>query len=130
MKFIGIVMLIFMLNVALSLTNALGYFTTGAQVQPQQAWMDQVNEQAIQDEEYFQNIATQDTSNAFGFGDFLKGLALFISTFAKGTIAPAYILTAFGVPTWLAILLSLPIYPIYLLGIAQFISNRGAKSME
>ena len=124
MKFIGIALIIFILNVSIATINALGYFTVGAQVQPQQSWLGQVNEQAVRDEEYFQNIATQDTSNAFGFGDFLKGLVLFVSTFAKGVIAPGYILTAFGVPTWLAVLLSLPIYPIYFLAIAQFVSNR------
>lgn len=122
-------MLIFMLNVSISMINALGVVGTYS-TQPQQQWINDVGEQALQDEEYFQSVATQDVSTAFGFGDFLKGLVLFVTTFAVGVLAPAYILTAFGVPTAQAILWSLPFYPVYALALSQYISNRNTKSMD
>jgi hypothetical protein len=128
MKFLTVVMFIFMVNVAASAINSLE-ITVGYRIQPQQDWID-ATKTNIEDDEYFQSAAVQDTSSNFGFGDFVKGFAIFITTFAKGVVAPAYLFARFGLDTQMAVILSAPIYLLYGLGIAQFVANRGAKSME
>lgn len=129
MKFYTIALMVFLLNISAAVINVAGLFT-GYSIQPQQSWIDEASATATQNEEYFQNIAAQDVSENLGFGDFLKGLALFIRQFAKGVIAPYYLLKQFGMPTRIAIPISSSVYIIYFFAIAQFIANRGAKSME
>ena len=121
--------MMFLLNISVAITNAAGLFE-GSSIQPQQGWLDEASAAAIKDEQYFQNVATQEVSTSFGFGDFLRGLWLFVKTFAKGVIAPYYILTKFGMPVIMAVPIASATYLIYIAAIAQFVANRGMKGMK
>lgn len=129
MKFIVIVMLFFILNLSISIVNTLDQ-TPAYKIQPQESLLADASQQSLQGEEYFQSAAAQDASTNFGFGDFVKGFWLFVKTFSKGVVAPKYILTQFGVNSTIATYFSLPIYLLYSLAIAQFVSNRSTKGMK
>lgn len=129
MKFLQITILILLLNVSIAVINISGMFP-GFNILPQQDWLDSLTSQASQNQQYFQSTATQQVSSSFGFGDFVRGLILFVETFVIGIVAPGYIFHAFGMTALLALLISLPIYPIYILGIAQLISNRNTVFMD
>ena len=140
MKYIVVVTLVFLMHVSMATINAalvasgntftdivnpIGTF----KLQPSQSWLFNVENEA-KGNQYFQSSATQQASSNFGFGDFVKALAIFITTFAFGIIAVPYTLTLLGLPLTLALPLSLPIYLLYGLGLAQFVGNRANKSME
>lgn len=129
MKFYTITLMMFLINIAAAVVNTAGMFD-GYQVQPQQGWIDDSAVVGLKDEQYFQSVAAQDVSNNLGFGDFVKGFWLFITTMVLGVVAPFYLLSQFGMPVQLAILLSGPIYIVYLAGLSQYLANRGFKTME
>lgn len=129
MKYITIVTVLLLLQVSLATINAI-QFTIGYQVQPYEEAFKQVKDDTIVNQEYFQSSATQDTSISFGFGDFVKGLFIFIKILTWGILAIPYTLTKFGLDTNLAIYISIPVYFMYGLGIAQFIANRSTKGMQ
>lgn len=129
MKFYTIAMMMFILNVSLAIINAASLFT-GTAIQPQQDWLDEASAVATNDEEYFQKAALQESSDFLSLGDFLRGLWLFVKNFAKGVVAPYYILRQFGMPVQIAVPISSSVYLIYFIGIAQFIANRGMKTMK
>lgn len=128
MKYVTIVMMIFMIHVSISAINAAEIFT-GEQLQPSQGWLDDVKSETT-DNEYFQSSAVQTASSNFGFGDFVKGLAIFVVMFAFGIVAVPYTFMQFGVPVDIALILSLPVYAIYGLAWAQITANRALKSMS
>lgn len=144
MKYLAVVTLFFMLHVSMATINAAlvasgGKFTDivnpigSAELQPSETWFSRVESKA-KDDEYFTSQAFQGAS---GFGDFVqaaiataKGIAIFIGMFAFGIVAIPYTLHLLGLPWALAAPLSLPIYLLYGLAIAQFGSGRGTKIMD
>ena len=129
MKFLEITIIILLLNVAIATINASGMFPD-YNLLPQQDWLNNIALQSSQSQQYFQSTATQQVSSSFGFGDFVRGLIIFVETFAVGVIAPGYILHTLGMVSSLAFFVSLPIYPIYWLGITQMVSNRNTMFMN
>lgn len=129
MKFQDLTIIFLCINVAIAVINAAGIFP-GFSILPQQQWINTLIGHSSQNEQYFQSAATQQVSSSFGFGDFIRGLIIFVETFAVGLAAPGYLMHAFGLNITLSLLLSLPIYPIYFTGIAQMISNRTTKYMD
>ena len=128
MKFLTVVMMVFFINISASLVNTI-QIIEGYGIQPDQQWIDSTKT-TISDKDYFQSSAVQETSTNFGFGDFVKGFALFVGTFAFGIVAVPYLMIQFGMDITIATIISVPIYILYGLGIAQFIANRGTKSMD
>lgn len=128
MKFISIVILLFLINVAASTINALNV-VEGYRIQPQDTFIEQSTQELI-NQEYFQSSAVQDTGTDLNFGDFTKGLSIFVGSLALGIIAPFYLFIQFGLSPLLAVPLSTPIYLLYGIGLAQFISNRATRSMD
>ena len=63
-----------------------------------------------------------------GFGDFVTGFKLFVDIFFRATLLGEQLIL-FGLDSTLASLVSLAGVIIYLLAIAQFISNRGTRGM-
>jgi len=57
-------------------------------------------------------------------------LWFFVKNLATGVIAPYYMLRQFGMAAQIAVPISSATYLIYMIGIAQFISNRSIKSMK
>lgn len=128
MKYIEIVMMVLLLNVSMAVINAAQLVET-YQLQPTQSWFDLVGKDTIKDDEYFQSSAVQSASSNFGFGDFVKGLAIFLATFAFGVVAVPFTLMQFGMTGSIAGLLSIPVYVSYALAIGQYVSNRSTKGM-
>src|SRR3990167_7139658 len=110
MKFFSITLMMFLINIAASIINVAALFDNYNGIQPQQGWIDEASAVSTKNEEYFQSAATQETSNSFGFGDFVKGLWLFVSNFAKGVIAPYYLLKQFGMPLQIAVYIASTMY--------------------
>lgn len=129
MKFIELSYIVLLLNVAMAVINASG-MVDGFQLSPAQNWFDAVGKDQLQDDQYFQSSAQQQSSTSFGFGDFVKGLALFLTTFALGIVVVPYTFIQFGLPAGFAALLSIPVYVSYAYAISQFVSNRSGKGME
>jgi len=128
MKFVTLVLIFFLLNLSFSIVNTMNL--SHYSLQPQQTWINEISKESLHDEEYFQNTAVQQAATNFGFGDFVKVFWLFVKTFSYGVVAPKYVLLQFGVENNVATLFSLPIYLLYSLALAQFVSNRASRSMD
>ena len=98
-------------------------------IQESEGWYDDIGKESVQDKTYWQSAAQQE-STSFGFGDFVKGLAEFAGAIFWGVAIVPKTFTSFGVEQGLANLLSAPIYFLYLIGIAQFLAGRSAKTMR
>lgn len=133
MKYVAIALLLFCIQVGIATTNAIigpdGVIAAlQTEAQPQSEWFDDVNQNQLANEDYVQSQVASDTVN-FGFGDFIKGLWYFVKAIGLGIIAVPYMLGLFGVKFPFTYFFSLPIYLIYVMGLAQWIANRGLRSM-
>lgn len=129
MRIINIVLMLFFINLSAAIVNSINMYEH-YQIQADQMAIDDVKNSVSGDSEYFQNSAANNENNNFSFGDFLKGFFMFIGTFALGMILCPYLMVQFGMDVSLAIMCSVPIYALYGLAIAQFISNRATKAMD
>jgi len=126
MRYLSVVVFIFCIHVSLAGLNAYGIYST--EVTPQQSWFNDVNADQLADAEYVQSQVENNVD--FGFGDFIKGIFYFIAAVGWGVFAIPYTLSAFGVPPPFTYYFSLPVYFMYFIAIAQFLSNRGTKGMD
>ena len=127
MKFLHVASFLFCIQIAIAITN--GFMVFDTEWAYHGAWVDSVNKEDLQSQEYVQGEVSADTTS-FGFGDFIKGFWYFIEAVGLTIIALPWTMAQFGVPTWINLLVSIPVYFCYFLAIAQFISNRAAKSMS
>jgi hypothetical protein len=126
MKYVAIALLVFLISVAAAFVNEIGLFNSS--VQPQSDWFGNVDQAQIAGQEYNPGTVS-DTGVDFGFGDFVKGLWYFIKAVGLAIVGIPYILASFGLKSPFIYIMSVPVYLIYIIGIAQFISNRGLKGM-
>jgi len=129
MKFYTIALFIFLVHISAAVINSMN-ITDAYSIQPTQSWFDAVGQSSSQNQQYFQSSAQQSSTASFGFGDFVKGFAIFVLTFAFGLVAVPYTMMQFGMDLGTATLFSLPVYLVYGGAIAQFISNRANKGMN
>ena len=127
MKYYAIALLIFLINVSVAATNEMGILYT--EIHPQDDWFGNVDNNALANENYVQSSVSS-TSTNFGFGEFAKGLWYFVKAIGLAIIGVPYVLAMFGLQSPYTYIFSLPIYLIYLVGIAQFVSNRALKTMS
>lgn len=131
MKAIMVSMFVLLLNISASIVNAVNtadtlYFST---IQPYAESYDDVKQEVIRSQSYFQNTGVQDT-NQLTFGDYIFAFFKFIFIIGKGVIAVPWLLDRFGITNFdLKVFISFITYTIYLLGLYQFIANRAGKSM-
>ena len=125
MKMVTIALLLFMIQASASIVNAMGLLQYG--ITTDDTSFDNAKRQ-IESQQYFQSSAQTDTSVSFGFGDFVKGLGMLVDA-VVGIIIIPYLMHQFGMPISYAILFSIPLYLIYVLGYAQFVANRSLKVM-
>lgn len=127
MRFLGIVLFVFCLHVSIALVNSTGVFYS--EVQAKSDWFIEIDDDSLADESYVQSqLGT--TTDSYGVGDFVKGLWYFVKAFGWGIIAVPYSLGMFGLKAPFTYLVSLPVYLLYFLAIAQWISNRGTRNMS
>ena len=125
MRVIIIAFLVFFLNLSVQIVDVLDIYAFN--IPTQTAWSDEVTN--IEDRQYLRSDVTADVSTSFGFGDFIVGLNIFIDFIFRVLFVSAT-LKLFGTPTAIANLVSIPVFLLYGLGLAQFIANRGTKSMQ
>jgi|SRR3990167_55714 len=130
MKYLTIVMLLLLINVAASIINVLNtsdplfYYS----VQAYEEAYEPLKKEDAQIQDYLQNAATTNT-NLLTFGDYLFAFAKFVGLVAFGVVIVPYTLIKMGIPTLIALFISVPVYFLYFIGIYQFIANRAGKSM-
>lgn len=124
MKYLSITMLILCIHVAMSMFNAAGIFHTS--LQPDTEWFDDLT--AVKDDKFSQ-AQVEDLSAFDASVGFIKALFYFFTYLAIGIVIVPYTMTAFGIPLILAVPLSIPVYLIYVVAIAQWFGNRSAKGM-
>lgn len=128
MKYIHLASFLFCLQLAMALINGLGFLDYHKQ--PKTDWINDVNQEELADAEYIQSSVDTETSTSFGFGDFIKGLWYLVQAIGLAVVAFPYTMYIFGVPAWINVIVSVSIYFIYFVGLAQFMSNRGTKTMS
>jgi len=94
---------------------------------PATEWFGDLNATELRNASYLLNDVT---SQNLGFGDFVKGFYYFITTLVVGIVWVPYTMQSLGVPQLIAYYISLPVYMIYLLGIAEFIRGSGSETMR
>ncbi len=125
MKLITLALMLFFLNLSAFLVNTAGVFPNYIFV-AQSDWRDEV--EGAKSGKFDPDVAA-DVTTSFGFGDFVTGFKQFVQIFFRITFVGEQ-LKLFGLEEKIANVMSLGGIIIYLLGIAQFISNRGTKSMQ
>lgn len=124
MRYVSIALFVFFLHISMALLNASQL--TIVTKQTSSDWFDQTEAMLDNTYDYTEVSSTYD----FGFGDFIKGMWYFVQTFGFGIIWVPRTLQMFGIISPFSYYFSLPVYIIYVLGIAQFISNRNTKGMR
>lgn len=127
MKFYTLAMFILLFNVSLAILN---FIDVGSYqgVQPQQEWLDEVSNTDYLNQSYASSSVEADDSTTFG--NFKKGLSLFIKTLFYATIGFPWLFISFGLNSVLAGLISLPIYIIYVVGLIQLFSKQPLGGMR
>ena len=82
----------------------------------------------MQDQSYIQSQVN--SNDNMSFGDFVKGLALFIGSFGLGIIVVPYTLHMTGLSWGLASIFSVAIYFMYAAALIQIISKDGWKAKQ
>lgn len=127
MKFYTIAMLLLMLNVGMSIINyidVMNYQTTY-----QSDWVDEVGNVDALNQSYAPSSVEADASNT-AFGNFKKGASMFITTLFYATIGFPWMFRNFGLDWGLALLLSAPIFVIYIVGLIQLFSKQPLGGMR
>ncbi len=124
MRFVSIAIFMLCLNASMAIVNAAEQYDY--EMTPQEEWFDDVDDAKIKDSNFFQNLFTDIAEAMAIFTGFVKGLFQFVGMIAGGVIAVPWMLSNLGVPSPFTYYFSLPIYMIYLLGLAQFMSGRAA----
>ncbi len=125
MKYLNIATFLFCLHVSLAILNATGVYST--ELTPQTSWFDDVNDQELADANYAQSQVGQTID--YSLGDVVKGIFYFVKALGWGILSIPYTFQIFGVQAPFTYYFSLPVYIMYFLAIAQFISNRATKGM-
>lgn len=126
MRLVSIAWFVFALQFSLAILNTLGLFAV--YVQADQTIMSVVTDVDVQNAGYAQSQVSN--TNVLGFGDFVKGLGLFILNFGYIVVAFPFWLNAIGLPAWLSSIMGIPIYFLYVFAIGQWLSNRAEKGMR
>jgi len=125
MKYVSIALFLFFLQVSMAVINATGILPTN--LQPATEWFEAVDDNQWADQDYVQGEIGE---SEIGLGDFVKGTIKFVEAFGLGIVWFPYTLERFGITSPFIYYFGLPVYILYFLAIAQFISNRGTKGMR
>ena len=124
MKVITIALTLFFLNLAMVMVSTLDIYSFNIAADDQ--WRTEV--ESAQAEQYNPDVGV-DAAVSFGFGDFVTGFRTFVNILWR-VVNIGETLKLFGVDSAIANLFGLAGGIVYILGITQFISNRGTKGMQ
>ena len=124
MKLVILAFTLFLLNISIVIVDQLGIY----HYKPGESdnWRQDVEEAS--DDEFNPDVAV-DVATSFGFGDFISGFTKFVDLLWRMTLLGNQ-LKIFGLDAGLATLFNFIGIFIYILGVFQFISNRGLKGMQ
>ncbi len=126
MRLFVLAMTLFLLNVSIVMVDTLGIYNINIVNQGTESeWFEDVKE--AQSKKFDPDISA-DVSTSFGFGDFVSGFKNFVDLLFRIVFIGAT-LQLFGVDLIIATLFGFAGIIIYLLGLAQFVSNRSSKGM-
>lgn len=123
MRFVEIAILLFLLQVSFAIVNATGIYDT--QLQPQNDWINDVDDQELANSSYVQSQVSSSTTDTFG--DFVRGLYYFVKALGWAIISVPYTLGQLGMIAPYTYYLSAPVYFLYFLAIAQFIRGQDVE---
>ncbi|HDY89803.1 MAG TPA: hypothetical protein ENH82_17015 [bacterium] len=127
MKIIVIAMMMFFLNLSVAMVDVLGIYDYNTVTSNQ--WNTDID--SAKSEQYDPDIAA-DVQTSFGFGDFVSGFRFFRDIIFRAVNVSATIRlfdtnNEWGsIPTFFGFAVTF----LYILGLAQFISNRSTKGMQ
>ena len=124
MKVITIALTLFFLNLSMVMVSTLGIYNFN--LAAEDLWRAEV--EAAQTEQYNPDVGV-DAAVSFGFGDFVTGFRTFVNILWR-VVNIGVTLELFGVDETIAGLFGLAGGIVYILGITQFIANRGTKGMQ
>ncbi len=124
MKVITIALTLFFLNLSMVMVSTLGIYNFD--IAAEDLWRAEV--ESAQTEQYNPDVGV-DAAVSFGFGDFVTGFRTFVNILWR-VVNVGETLKMFGVDAAIAGLFGLAGGIVYILGITQFISNRGTKGMQ
>ena len=128
MKYMEIVVMLLLIHVAASFVGAMGILEYSKN--PNNEWLNEFTRSEWQNDSYVQSEVQSQSDVNFGFGDLIKGLYYFVSSFARGLIDLPHTLQMFGVPTNLSFILSFPLYIIYAIAIIQLLRGTSTETMR
>lgn len=127
MKFLNFVMFVMMINISIAVVNASGILSTSHQSNNE--WINKVYDENLADASYVQGQVSSD-SVSLGYGDFVRGLWQFVSTFSLGVVWMPFLYSQFGLSFPYTYYFTVPIWMIYSIALIQIVANRQFKSMS
>lgn len=129
MKYLAMVIFIFMIQVSASMVNYLS-LEDSYSVTPHKEFLNSVNKTVVKEESYVQEAQVNEPSVFDSIVDVVKALWYFVKIFGWGIISVPYTLKSFGLDATLAYFVSAPVYMLYFLAIAQWLGDKQMKGME
>jgi len=126
MKFYTLAMILFMFNISLAVINYVGIMNTAVAYQSE--WISTVGSNDFLNQSYAST--TVDDSGSDDYGNFKKGLSIFVKTIFYATVGFPWMFHEFGLDSGLCFLLGIPIYAVYIFGLVQFFSKQGFEGIR
>lgn len=123
MRVIVIALMLFFLNLSVVIVDELSLYNFS--IAAEDKWREEVV--LAQDQEFNPDVSV-DVATSFGFGDFITGFKNFAALMGR-VVFVGSTLKLFGLDTTIANFFGMAVIMIYILGVAQFISNRSTKGM-
>lgn len=130
MKYLNLTVFLFCIHIAAAMVNLLAVFDVTL-FQPNRQWMDAVGTDSLKADQYTANQVAE--ASDFGWSELwqiTKGFFYFAAAVGLGPIMLVWTLYQWGVGWEMCTLIAAPLSLLYLIGIMQWISNRGAEGMK
>jgi hypothetical protein len=127
MKFVALALILICINIGMSLVNLTGVFGE-YQKNPQTQLYDTLDSDDWRNSTMTPNQVTSGVS--WDIGDYARtfqALLIIGKVILMSVVAVPYMFMQFGLPFSVSFLLSLPFYAVYLIGLAEFLSNRSTS---
>lgn len=127
MRYLAIAFFIFCIHGSIAITNATGIFDVAHPYASD--WYSSLDATELSDAQYAESTVNSANTN-FGFGDFVKGLYYFVLAVGLGIIWIPFTFEMFGLVAPFTYFFSVPIYFLYFVALAEWISNRSTGGMR
>ena len=133
MRFLGFTIFILIINLSMGLVSNLNYLEVNKVYSVE--WFDKINNETmgLENEGQFSGESGSFVGGLTGLADFIQliwGIGKLLGVMFLGVIWIPQNLASFGVPAMISVYISIIYYLIFLVGIIQFVSNRGTEGMQ